>query len=191
MTEQNRAEELPERPIADVAVFVVLAFLITWGTGMLVVLSTHAGMVNGAHLAQHPIPLPLAIAVALMMIGGFGPFLAATAVTALRSGRPGVRELFRQFRRWRVHPIRYAAAFLGPALLGFVALCITALFGGARRRTGSPIHVRYCLPAGPSAPGAKSWVGAALRNRNYRSDWVRWVPVWSWAQYGPSGTTGQ
>ncbi len=131
MTERNRTEELPERPMADVALFAVFAFLITWGTGMLLVLSTHAGMVNGAHLARHPIPLPLPIAIALIMIGGFGPFLAATAVTALRSGRPGVRELFRQFRRWRVHPIWYAAAFLGPALLGFVALCITALFGAA------------------------------------------------------------
>ncbi len=32
-----------------------------WGTGMLLVLSTHAGMVNGAHQVQHPIPLLLSI----------------------------------------------------------------------------------------------------------------------------------
>ncbi len=34
---------------------------VAWGTGMLLVLSTHAGMVNGAHQVQHPIPLLLSI----------------------------------------------------------------------------------------------------------------------------------
>ena len=98
---------------------------------MLIVLSTHANLVSGAHQIEHPIPLPFPIAIALVMIGGFGPFLAATAVTRLRSGKAGVRELFSQFGRWRVHPVWYVLAFLGPAFLGFVSLCVTALLGGA------------------------------------------------------------
>jgi membrane protease YdiL (CAAX protease family) len=120
-----------ERPILDAALFSVFAFLITWGTGMLIVLSTHANLVNGAHQVEHPIPLPFPIAIALVMIGGFGPFLAAITVTWLRSGKAAVRELFSQFGRWRVHPIWFVLAFLGPAFLGFVALCVTALLGGS------------------------------------------------------------
>ena len=121
----------PERPILDTALFALLAFMITWGTGMLIVLSSHANLVNGAHQVQHPIPLPFPIAITLVMIGGFGPFLAATAVTWLRSRRSGLRGLFSQYRRWRVQPVWFVTAFFGPAFLGLVALCVTALFGGA------------------------------------------------------------
>lgn len=119
-----------ERPIVDAALFGVLAFLITWGTGMLIVLSTHANLVNGAQQVQHPIPLPFPLAITSVMIGGFGPFLAAVAVTGLRSGRAGVRELFSQFGRWRVHPVWFMTAVLGPAFLGVLALCVTSLMGG-------------------------------------------------------------
>ena len=97
---------------------------------MLLVLSTHASMVNGAHQVKHPIPLPMPVAIMLTMIGGFGPFLAAIAVTAWHSGRPGVRQLMRQFRRWRVQPVWYATAFLGPALLGLLSLIGAVVFGG-------------------------------------------------------------
>lgn len=120
-----------EHPIRSFLFFSLLAFLFTWGTGMLLVLSTHASMVNGAHPIRHPIPLTLPIAIILTMIGGFGPFLAAIAVTAAHSEGTGVRELLRQFRRWRVHPVWYATAFLGPALLGLVSLCFAAVIGGA------------------------------------------------------------
>ena len=130
-TNPSDTTKAPERPILDTALFALLAFMITWGTGMLIVLSSHANLVNGAHQVQHPIPLPFPIAITLVMLGGFGPFLAATAVTWLRSRRPGLHELFSQFRRWRVHPVWFVTAFFGPAFLGLVALCVTALFGGA------------------------------------------------------------
>ena len=110
--------------------FTALAFLITLGSGIVVVLSDRAQLVNGARPVQHPLSLPMPIAVALIVVGGWGPGLAAIAVTALESGRPGVRELLRQFRRWRVRPIWYLAALLGPALLGLVALALSALTGG-------------------------------------------------------------
>jgi uncharacterized protein len=125
------SHEPPGRPIFDTVLFAVLAFLITWGTGMIIVLSTHANLANGAHQIQHPIPLPLPAAITLVMIGAFGPFLAAVAVTGWRTGGGGVRELFDQFKRWRVHPAWFVTALLGPAFLGFVALCVTALLGGS------------------------------------------------------------
>lgn len=119
-----------ERPIVDAALFGVLAFLTPWGTGMLIVLSTHANLVNGAQQVKHPIPLPFPLAITSVMIGRFGPFLAAVAVTDFRSGRAGVRELFSQFGRWRVHPVWFMTAVLGPAFLGLLALCVTSLMGG-------------------------------------------------------------
>jgi membrane protease YdiL (CAAX protease family) len=112
-----------------------VVFLITWGTGMLVVLSTQAQLVNGAHQIQHPIPLPLPVAIILVIIGGWGPGLAALIVTAWDSGRTGVLELLGQFRRWNIHPVWYGVALLGPAALGFVALCLTAISGAA-----TPVH---------------------------------------------------
>src|SRR5215472_18663062 len=93
--------------------FTALTFLITLGTGLLVVLSDRAQLVNGARPVQHPLSLPMPIAVALIVVGGWGPGLAAIAVTAWESGRPGARELLRQFRRWHVRPIWYLAALLG------------------------------------------------------------------------------
>lgn len=128
---QSLKSRATERPVADAALFFVFTFLITWGTGMVLVFSTHASMVNGAHPVEHPIPLPLTVAIVLALVGGFGPFLAATAVAALRGGRSEIRGLFRQFVRWRVHPVWYLVALLGPALLGFMALCATALSGGS------------------------------------------------------------
>lgn len=111
--------------------FTVLAFLITLGTGMLVVLSDHAQLVNGARPVRHPLALPMPIAVTLIVLGGWGAGLAAIALTAWDSGSPGVRELLRQFRRWRVRSIWYFVALLGPAMLGLVALALSALSGGA------------------------------------------------------------
>jgi membrane protease YdiL (CAAX protease family) len=76
--------------------------------------------------------MPLAIS--LIVLGGWAPGLAAIAVTAWEEGRPGVRELLSQFRRWRVRPIWWIAALLGPAMLGLVALVLTALTGGPTPR---------------------------------------------------------
>jgi hypothetical protein len=69
-----------------------MAWLITWGTGLTVVLSTHFDLVHGAHRVAHPIPLALPIAIILVLIGGYGPAMAALLVTAVESGRPGVRS---------------------------------------------------------------------------------------------------
>ena len=110
--------------------FTALTFLVTWGTGILVVLSDRAQLVNGARPVQRPLSLPMPIAVTLIVLGGWGPALAAIVVTAWESGRAGARELLLQFRRWRVRPIWYFAALLGPALLGLLALSLSALTGG-------------------------------------------------------------
>jgi membrane protease YdiL (CAAX protease family) len=110
--------------------FFALTFLITWGTGMIVVLSNHSELVNGARRVQHPFPLPFPVAIIFVIIGGWGPGLAAMISTAWDSGRAGLRELFGQFRRWNIHPAWFAIALLGPAALGLIALMVTVLAGG-------------------------------------------------------------
>ena len=97
---------------------------------MVIVLSEHARLINGARPVQHPLPLSMPIAITLVVLGGWAPGLAAIAVTAWDEGRPGVRDLLHQFRRWRVRPIWWVAALLGPAMLGLVALVLTGLTGG-------------------------------------------------------------
>jgi uncharacterized protein len=98
---------------------------------MLVVLSTHSEIVNGAHRVQHAIPLPLPVAIVLVIMGGWAPGLAALLSAAWDSGRAGVCDLLVQFRRWNIHPAWYGIALLGPAALGFIALRVTAALGGA------------------------------------------------------------
>jgi len=73
--------------------FTALTFLITWGTGMLVVLSDRARLVNGAKSVQHLLPLPMPVAIALVVLVGWGPGLAALMATAWESGRHGVLGL--------------------------------------------------------------------------------------------------
>ena len=111
--------------------FTILTFVITLGTGILVVLSNRAQLVNGARPIPHPLPLPMPLAITLIVLGGWAPGLAAIAVTAWEEGRPGVRHLLRQFGRWKLRPIWWVAALLGPAILGLVALALTALTGGS------------------------------------------------------------
>ena len=57
----------------------------------------------------------------LMVIGTLGPMLAAVKVTAHESGRVGVRTLLSRIVRWRVAPIWYEVAILGPLVLTLVA----------------------------------------------------------------------
>ena len=127
----NRFGLRSDHPVADFALFALLALLITWGSGELLVRSTHARMVNGVPVPPHAVPLPLPFAIVLQMTGAFGPFLAAIAMAGCRLGKPGVRSLMRQFSRWRVPPYWYAIAFFGPAFLGTVALVIDTLCGRA------------------------------------------------------------
>lgn len=68
---------------------------------------------------------------ALALLGGLGPMLAAILLSARESGLAGVRALFGQLARWRVHPRWYAAALIGVPAIGLVAAGVHAALGGA------------------------------------------------------------
>jgi uncharacterized protein len=58
----------------------------------------------------------------------FGPFVAAIIITAVISGRSGLREFFSQLVRWRVEVKAYAIVFLTPILICLVAVGMTLCF---------------------------------------------------------------
>jgi membrane protease YdiL (CAAX protease family) len=104
--------------------------LITWLTGLPVVLSTQAGLVHNAHVLPHPLAMSRAVAELLLAIGTYGPALAALAVTAVESGRVGVRALLRQTLRWWVGLHWFVLALLGPSLITLLAVGLYAGVSG-------------------------------------------------------------
>ena len=66
----------------------------------------------------------------LTLIGAFGPMVAAVAITAQESGRAGVRSLLGRIVRWRVAPLWYGVALLGPILLYMAAMALHVALGG-------------------------------------------------------------
>ena len=59
----------------------------------------------------------------------FGPLIAAVVVALLAGGRRELRALLGQLLRWRVHPIWYVMALLGPFVLAAVAAAFTVASG--------------------------------------------------------------
>jgi membrane protease YdiL (CAAX protease family) len=59
----------------------------------------------------------------------WGPLIGALIVVALAYGRPGLVRLLRATLRWRVHPIWYVIALIGPILLWGIPALAVALSG--------------------------------------------------------------
>ena len=82
--------------------------------------------------ARHVIPaLP-----GLTVIGTLGPLVAAVVITAQESGRAGLRSLLGRVVRWRVAPIWYGVASLGPLVLTLAAIARHVAVGGQRPSIG-------------------------------------------------------
>jgi uncharacterized protein len=88
--------------------YFVLAFAFTWTLWLPAVLEAR-GLIS-------PLPVPA------QAIGAFGPLVAAAVVTAQEGGRAGLHSLLRRIVRWRVAPVWYGVALLGPLTLGSMAL---------------------------------------------------------------------
>ena len=96
--------------------YFVLAFAFTWSFWWLAVVEAR-GLIP-------PLPVPA------LFLGAFGPMVAAVAMTALGGGRAGLRSLLGRVTRWRVAPIWYAVAILGPAALQLAAMAVHVALGG-------------------------------------------------------------
>jgi membrane protease YdiL (CAAX protease family) len=130
----------------DLAVFLILAFALSWWVWPLVLLNP-----EGTPLVP------------------FGPLIAAFIVLALTRGWPGVRDLLASMVRWRVGPGWYAVALLLPIVITLGAIYLNAMLGGpiptaadlADWYTFPLVFLLTTLVAGPlfEEPG---WRGFAL-----------------------------
>ena len=99
----------------DLALYVGLAFLISWATWPLVALNP-----NSSPLVP------------------FGPLLAASAVALLTGGARELRRLMAQLGRWRQPPLWYAIALAGPPALTFMAAALAVALGAHPSAASTP-----------------------------------------------------
>jgi CAAX protease family protein len=69
-----------------------------------------------------------------LVVSSCSPTLAALVVTGFTRGAAGIRSVTRQVRRWRVSPLWYAIALIGPTVLLLAAEVVSAIGRGA------PLH---------------------------------------------------
>jgi uncharacterized protein len=97
----------------DLVLYFVLAYLLSWALWPLVILN--------------PTSSPLVT---------FGPLIAAVIVALLAGGRHELWALLRQLGRWRVHPLWYVIALLGPFVLAGLTAALAVAAGAPVRGTG-------------------------------------------------------
>jgi len=97
----------------DLVLYFVLAYLLSWALWPLVILN--------------PTSSPLV---------PFGPLIAAVIVALLAGGRHELWALLRQLGRWRVHPLWYVIALLGPFVLAGRTAALAVAAGAPVRGTG-------------------------------------------------------
>src|SRR5918998_2170989 len=90
--------------------YFVLAFAFTWSFWWAAALEAR-GLIP-------PLPVPA------VFLGAFGPVVAAVVLTARESGRAGLRSLLGRVLRWRVPPVWYGVALLGPIALQLAAMAL-------------------------------------------------------------------
>ena len=96
--------------------YFVLAFAFTWALWVPAALEAR-GLIS-------PLPVPATF------LGAFGPMVAAIVVTALEGGRAGLRSLLSRIVRWRVAPVWYGVAILGPLVITLGAIALHVVLGG-------------------------------------------------------------
>ncbi len=197
MPAETQEPPAPRRQVTWVLVFAVVAFAITWLSGLAIVLSTQATLVNGAHVVAHPLALPLPVVFTLLLLGAYGPALAALIVTAAESGRAGVRTLLGQFRRFRVGWHWYVIALLFSNLITLIAVGLLAVFN--RQAPGQwlllPNPIRLVLLALVVSGEELGWRGYALPKLQERWSWVPasilvgvlWFGWHQWPLFTPAG----
>jgi uncharacterized protein len=117
--------------------FFTLAFCLTWANWLPQALASR-GL------------LSITVPDFLTVISGYGPALAAIIVTALTTGKLGLRLLFGRLVRWRVGLRWYAVVLLTPICITLTAVGLHLLTGGT-----APNFTQSQLQLGPS--DAPAW----------------------------------
>ena len=98
----------------DLVLYFALAYLLSWALWPLVILNP-----NSSPLVP------------------FGPLIAAVVVALWAGGKRELSALLKQLAHWRVHPIWYAIALLGPFLMAALTAVLAVAVGVPMRRTGA------------------------------------------------------
>jgi membrane protease YdiL (CAAX protease family) len=180
---------MKQHPVAS---FYVLSYAISW------VLWAPAVLYIKFYLPTDQVPGWLMIP---NLVGSWGPFFAALAVTGILEGKPGVKKLLARLLVWRVGFQWYLVVFLLPLVILFAALGIFALQGGAVGRFDPgqwyavllvPVFALLFGPLGEEL----GWRGYALPRlqRSYSALWsslivgVLWAFWHAPAYWAPAGT---
>ncbi|EQB62861.1 MAG: CAAX protease self-immunity [candidate division Zixibacteria bacterium RBG-1] len=75
--------------------------------------------------------------------GSIGPLLAAFIILWFEKGKSGVKQLVGRMFRWRVKPVWYAIALVGPFLLFGIALLINYFLTGEFRYQGIGVSKEF------------------------------------------------
>jgi len=84
-----------------------------------------------------------------IVLGAYGPCLAAMIVTVWTEGVPGLRKLLGGLLRWRVGWVWYIVALLLPAGISLMATALDMMFGGNAPDFSSPRIYQENLPIWP------------------------------------------
>lgn len=168
---------------SPLAAYFVMAFAFTWAILGLAVLA-----------AQGIIALPLSAAV-FITLATLGPAIAAIIVSQSEGGRSSVRALLAQAGRWRVKPIWYAIALIGPALIMLAAFLLWRILGGPSL-SPPPLNAWLSVPIlvvvllipalfeeigwrGLALPRLQSRYGALAASLIIGVAWAVWhLPIW-------------
>lgn len=137
-----------------------------------------------------------------ILIGAYGPTIAAITLTALREGGPGVKALLRKYLMWRAGGGAWTVALLVPMAGLFVAIWLYTLQGhsvGSFEASGAlriPLILLAALPFGPLAeelgwrgylqPRLMTRLSPAATSLIVGAVWTFWHAPLYWA---PAGTS--
>jgi hypothetical protein len=91
--------------------------------------------------------LPFALPQALVLLGQYGPTVAAFALAAATGGRPAVHGLLRRYGQWRVGAGWYPLIIAGPLVLLALALAARVGLGPLRAlgQDGPSVLLEYLV----------------------------------------------
>jgi membrane protease YdiL (CAAX protease family) len=178
--------------------FWLSAIAISWAAGTLVAISSQGpALINGVRARPGAFPLPFALALTLVLVAGFGPALAAVAVSAAEAGPGGVRSLFAQILHWRTCLLWYIFALLLPTVLSLIASGLWALGPAGRPATWLRLPPTFQLLALPIGPWGEEigWRGFAQPRLQARLPWapaslivgLMWFTWHQWPLLTPAG----
>jgi membrane protease YdiL (CAAX protease family) len=109
----------------DVVAYFVLAYLISWGLWIPILVSLPSNPANQTFLQSVP-----PVVILLVFLGQWSPAISAVVILAITRGKPGLKELLRRLLRWRVPVGWWLVVLLGWAALNLLPALVYAQLKG-------------------------------------------------------------